>query len=76
MASSLWLYFIVPSLRYMAYVPAAIVGMSLSASFVMAVAFITSMTGQNKVRSDLIGECEDECESSGNAVYICAAIIY
>lgn len=48
-ASSIWMYFLTPSLKYLAYAPTIILGIGLSAMLVMALAFTTALIEDNKV---------------------------
>ena len=49
--SAVWLYFLTPSSRLVAYAPAILIGSGMSATFVMALTFLTDLIGENKVCS-------------------------
>lgn len=46
---AVWIYFQTPSTRQMTYAPVIIIGSGMSIMYVMALAFITELIGENKV---------------------------
>jgi len=49
---AVWSYFQTPSTRQVTYAPVILIGFGMSVMYVMALAFITEIIGENKV-SDL-----------------------
>jgi len=49
---AVWSYFQTPSTRQVTYAPVILIGFGMSVMYVMALAFITDLIGENKV-SDL-----------------------
>ena len=46
---TLWSYFQTPSIRQATYAPVILIGFGMSVMYVMALAFITELIGENKV---------------------------
>ena len=44
-----WSYFQTPSIRQKTYAPVILIGFGMSVMFVMSLAFITELIGENKV---------------------------
>ena len=49
--SAVWLYFLTPSSRLVAYAPTILIGSGMSATFVLVLVFLTDLIGENKVSS-------------------------
>lgn len=49
MAGAVWSYFQTPATRQLTYVPVAMIGSGLSVMYVMALAFIAELLGEDKV---------------------------
>ena len=49
MGGAVWSYFQTPSTKQTTYVPVVIIGGGMSTMYVMALAFMTELIGENKV---------------------------
>ena len=47
--AAVWFYFLTQSSKAQAYVPTILIGIGMSATFVVALAFLTELIGDNKV---------------------------
>ena len=49
LGGAVWSYFQTPSIRQSTYAPVILIGFGMSVMYVMALAFITELIGENKV---------------------------